>query len=184
MGCFWGAEKTFWSVPGVLVTAVGYQGGFTPNPTYPEVCTGRTGHTETVRIVYDPDRVGARLLLSLFWERHDPTQGFRQGNDRGTQYRSAVFWTTPDQHAAAEATRGEYARALTGAGFGSITTQILPVDRAGPFYYAEDYHQQYLHKTPDGYCPDHGTGIACPVADGGAGPHGSSPGFPVTDPVR
>ena len=160
MGCFWGAEKGFWQLPGVVSTAVGYAGGFTPNPTYGEVCTGQTGHTEVVRVVYDPARVSYEDLLRHFWESHDPTQGMRQGADLGTQYRSAIYVTGEDQRAAAEASRDAYGRVLADAGYGPITTEIR---EAPPFYYAEEYHQQYLVKNPDGYCPDHGTGVACPV---------------------
>jgi peptide-methionine (S)-S-oxide reductase len=165
MGCFWGAEKAFWALPGVVTTAVGYQGGFTPNPTYEEACTGQTGHAETVLVAYDPARISAEQLLQVFWEHHDPTQGFRQGNDRGTQYRSAVYWTTPQQRDAYEATRAAYQKVLRDKGFGDITTEGRPADEAGPFHYAEDYHQQYLspHKNPNGYCPDHGTGVSCPI---------------------
>jgi peptide-methionine (S)-S-oxide reductase len=166
MGCFWGAEKMFWHIPGVIVTAVGYQGGFTPNPTYEHVCTGLTGHAETVLVAHDPARVRAEDLLIRFWEGHDPTQGFRQGNDYGTQYRSAVFWTTEQQRLAFESTRARYADALRAVGLGEITTQGLPAAEAGPFWYAEGYHQQYLHKVPDGYCPDHGTGVSCPLGVG------------------
>ncbi|MGL5857717.1 MAG: peptide-methionine (S)-S-oxide reductase MsrA [Angustibacter sp.] len=163
MGCFWGAERTFWQTPGVVATAVGYMGGFTPHPTYEETCTGRTGHTETVLVAYDPARVPAEQLLRAFWEHHDPTQGFRQGNDRGTQYRSAVYWTTEAQCEAVEKTRSVYQESLRAGGFGDITTELKPASDAGTFYYAEDYHQQYLHKVPNGYCPDHGTGVSCPV---------------------
>jgi len=163
LGCFWGAEKAFWQRPGVWVTAVGYQGGHTPNPTYQEVCSGRTGHTETVRIVYDPALVGRDEILRTFWEHHDPTQGMRQGNDVGTQYRSAIYWHTDEQRAAAEASRDTYATALARAGYDAITTEILP---APAFYFAEDYHQQYLAKNPRGYCPDHSTGVSCPVGVG------------------
>ncbi len=159
-GCFWGAEKLYWQTPGVISTSVGYEGGFTPNPTYEEVCTGRTGHAETVRVVFDPARVSYADLLQRFWENHDPTQGMRQGNDVGTQYRSAIFVRSDEQRAIAEASREAYQRRLSAAGFGEITTEIVP---AGEFYFAEDYHQQYLHKVPDGYCPDHGTGVSCPV---------------------
>ncbi|HEY7737577.1 MAG TPA: peptide-methionine (S)-S-oxide reductase MsrA [Candidatus Limnocylindria bacterium] len=158
-GCFWGVEKTFWSLPGVLVTAVGYQGGFTPNPTYEEVCTGRTGHAEAVRVVFDPKRVSYMQLLKAFWEEHDPTQGMRQGNDVGTSYRSAIYTHGPEQQAAAEASRDMYAAMLQKAGYGPITTEIAP---AGPFYFAEAYHQQYLDKNPNGYCPVHATGILFP----------------------
>jgi peptide-methionine (S)-S-oxide reductase len=163
LGCFWGAEKAFWSIPGVWVTAVGYQGGETPNPTYREACTGRTGHAESVRVVYDPAQVSYEELLRIFWEHHDPTQGFRQGNDVGTQYRSAIFTHGEDQLAAALASRDAYQAELSKAGFGAITTEIR---EAPQFYFAEDYHQQYLVKVPDGYCPDHGTGVSCPVGLG------------------
>ena len=156
LGCFWGEEKLFWEQPGVVVTAVGYEGGFTPNPTYEEVCTGKTGHTETVRVVFDPARISYEELLKLFWEAHDPTQGMRQGNDRGTQYRSVIFTRTDAQAAAAEASRTMYQAELTKAGYGQITTEIRP---AGEFYFAEDYHQQYLAKVPNGYCPNHATGV-------------------------
>lgn len=166
MGCFWGAEQAFWQLPGVVGTAVGYQGGYTPNPTYEETCTGATGHTETVLVAYDPDRISAEQLLQAFWEHHDPTQGFRQGNDHGTQYRSAVFWTTPQQRQAYEATRAAYQKRLRDKGFGDITTEGRPAEEAGPFHYAEDYHQQYLFKVPNGYCPDHGTGVSCPIGLG------------------
>jgi peptide-methionine (S)-S-oxide reductase len=162
LGCFWGAEKMFWQTPGVISTAVGYEGGFTPNPTYEEVCSGRTGHAEAVRVVYDPARVSYANLLKVFWESHDPTQGMRQGNDIGTQYRSAIFYATPAQQATAEESRAAYQKKLTEAGYGDITTEIVP---AGEFYFAEDYHQQYLssNKNPNGYCPDHGTGVSCPI---------------------
>lgn len=162
LGCFWGAERTFWRTPGVVTTAVGYEGGFTPNPTYEEVCSGRTGHAETVRVVFDPARVSYEDLLRIFWELHNPTQGMRQGNDVGTQYRSAIFTHSPAQQAAADASRAAYQEKLTEAGYGKITTEIVP---AGEFYFAEDYHQQYLSsdKNPNGYCPDHGTGVSCPV---------------------
>jgi peptide-methionine (S)-S-oxide reductase len=167
LGCFWGAEKAFWKVPGVYATAVGYQGGSTPNPTYHEVCTGRTGHAEVVRVVYDPAKVSYEDLLRVFWESHDPTQGMRQGNDAGTQYRSAVYTHSEAQRRAAEATRDAYAKELRERGFGEITTEIRD---APPFYYAEDYHQQYLAKNPDGYCGLGGTGVACQVGTGvGAG---------------
>jgi peptide-methionine (S)-S-oxide reductase len=173
LGCFWGAEKAFWGLPGVVTTAVGYQGGYTPHPTYEEVCTGLTGHAETVLVAYDPGRLDHVELLRTFWTQHDPTQGFRQGNDVGTQYRSAVFWTTPEQERAAVATRDAYGVELTRAGLGPITTLILSADDAGPFYYAEEYHQQYLSsgKNPNGYCPVHSTGVACPA--GGSGPEQS-----------
>jgi peptide-methionine (S)-S-oxide reductase len=162
LGCFWGAERQFWQVPGVVTTAVGYEGGYTPNPTYEEVCTGRTGHAEAVRVVFDPSRTSYPELLKLFWESHDPTQGMRQGNDVGTQYRSAIFYTSPEQQAAAEDSRAAFQKVLSEAGYGEITTEIVP---AGEFYFAEDYHQQYLsdRKNPHGYCPDHGTGVSCPV---------------------
>jgi peptide-methionine (S)-S-oxide reductase len=162
LGCFWGAEKMFWQTPGVVTTAVGYEGGFTPNPTYEEVCSGRTGHAESVRVVFDPAKVTYGELLKVFWESHNPTQGMRQGNDIGSQYRSAVFYTSPAQKAAAEEARAAYQKKLSEAGYGEITTEIVP---AGEFYFAEGYHQQYLssNKNPDGYCPDHGTGVSCPI---------------------
>nr|WP_231134656.1 peptide-methionine (S)-S-oxide reductase MsrA [Motilibacter deserti] len=162
MGCFWGAERAFWKVPGVWTTAVGYQGGFTPNPTYEETCTGMTGHTEAVKVVFDPTKVTYAELLKVFWESHDPTQGYRQGNDVGTQYRSAVYWTSEEQRAALEASRAAYQAELTRAGHGEITSELAP---AGEFYYAEDYHQQYLSdaKVPWGYCGLGGTGVSCPV---------------------
>jgi peptide-methionine (S)-S-oxide reductase len=155
-GCFWGAEKDFWQIPGVILTAVGYQGGYTPNATYSEVCSGRTGHAEAVRVVYDPTKVSIERLLQTFWEDHDPTQGFRQGNDVGTQYRSAIYTHTAAQRAAAEASRDMYAAELARAGYGPITTEIAD---APEFYFAEDYHQQYLAKNPNGYCPIHATGV-------------------------
>ncbi len=161
MGCFWGAERVFWQAPGVFSTAVGYAGGLTPNPTYEEVCSGRTGHNEVVRVVFDPRQTTYAALLALFWEGHDPTQGMRQGNDVGTQYRSGIYVSSPEQHAAAEASREAYAKRLAEHGFGEITTEILD---APTFYYAEDYHQQYLAKNPAGYCGLGGTGIACPTA--------------------
>jgi peptide-methionine (S)-S-oxide reductase len=160
LGCFWGAEKLFWLTPGVYTTAVGYAGGVTPNPTYEEVCSGLTGHTEVVLVVFDPKAVSYDALLRVFWEGHDPTQGMRQGNDVGTQYRSAVYTYGDAQQRAAEAARDMYAQALGKAGYGAITTEIRP---APPFYYAEDYHQQYLAKNPWGYCGIGGTGVACPV---------------------
>jgi peptide-methionine (S)-S-oxide reductase len=163
MGCFWGAERLMWRLPGVVTTAVGYQGGYTPHPLYEEVCTGLTGHTEAVLVAYDPRRLSHEDLLRAFWTGHDPTQGYRQGNDRGTQYRSAVYYTSPEQAAAAEATRAVYQAELTRAGYGEITTEIRPAEDAGPFYYAEGYHQQYLDKNPNGYCGLGGTGVACPV---------------------
>ena len=160
MGCFWGAERCFWQLPGVITTAVGYAGGHTPNPTYEEVCSGRTGHTEVVRVVYDPSKLQLQDLLKVFWESHDPTQGMRQGNDRGTQYRSAIYLSTPDDLAAARDSLKSYQQSLAGDGYGDITTEIR---EAGPFYYAETYHQQYLAKNPDGYCGLGGTGVSCPV---------------------
>lgn len=163
LGCFWGAEKAFWQLPGVVTTAAGYQGGYTPFPTYEETCTGLTGHTETVLVAYDPAVLTTAELLRTFWTLHDPTQGYRQGNDRGTQYRSAVFTTTDEQAEAAKTTRDLYAPELARAGYGAITTEIRSAQDAGPFYYAEDYHQQYLHKVPNGYCPVHSTGVACPM---------------------
>ena len=161
MGCFWGAERLFWETEGVYVTAVGYAGGGTPNPTYEEVCSGLTGHNEVVRVVFDPAVVGYEQLLAKFWEGHDPTQGMRQGNDVGTQYRSGIYWTTEAQRRAAEASRERYQQALSAAGFGTITTEILP---APAFYFAEEYHQQYLAKNPRGYCGHGGTGVAFPPA--------------------
>ena len=160
-GCFWGAEKEFWETPGVVSTAVGYVGGYTPNPTYKEVCSGRTGHSEAVLVVYDPEKVSYEQLLKVFWENHDPTQGMRQGNDVGTQYRSTIYATTPEQKRAADASRAAYQDRLTAAGYGRITTEIAD---AGPFYYAEPYHQQYLAKNPFGYCPIHATGVKLPDA--------------------
>ncbi len=160
MGCFWGAEQTFWQLPGVYTTAVGYSGGVTPNPTYEEVCSGSTGHTEAVLVAFDPTKISYEELLRRFWEGHDPTQGMRQGNDVGTQYRSAVYWLDEAQRTAAEASRDTYAAQLKASGYGEITTEIA---KAGPFYYAEDYHQQYLQKNPGGYCGLGGTGVSCPV---------------------
>jgi peptide-methionine (S)-S-oxide reductase len=160
MGCFWGAERIFWQAPGVYTTAVGYAGGYTPNPTYEEVCSGRTGHTEVVLVVFDPEQTSREEILRLFWEGHDPTQGMRQGNDAGTQYRSAIYAADEEQRAAAEATRDTFQRELTAAGYGQITTEIA---EAGPFYYAEPYHQQYLAKNPNGYCGIGGTGVSCPT---------------------
>jgi len=165
LGCFWGAEKGFWQLPGVWVTAVGYQGGFTPNATYQEACSGKTGHAEAVRVVFDPSKVTYEELLKHFWEAHDPTQGMRQGNDVGTQYRSAIFPRTTEQRALAIASRNTYQARLTAAGFGAITTEITGPP-APDFFFAEDYHQQYLSKNPSGYCPDHGTGVACPIGVG------------------
>lgn len=160
LGCFWGAEREFWQTGGVVSTAVGYAGGHTPNATYEEVCTGRTGHAEAVRVVYDPARVSYGDLLRLFWEGHDPTQGMRQGADIGTQYRSAIFVRSAEQRRAAEESKSAYQQVLGRAGYGEITTEIVP---AGEFYFAEDYHQQYLHKNPNGYCPIHATGVAYAV---------------------
>ena len=169
LGCFWGAERIFWQAPGVYTTAVGYAGGFTPNPTYEEVCSAQTGHAEAVLVVFDPAQTSYEALVKLFWEGHDPTQGMRQGNDVGTQYRSAIYWTTPAQRDAALASRDAYQQLLRAAGHGEITTEIA---EGGPFYYAEDYHQQYLAKNPNGYCGLGGTGVACPV--GLATSHGES----------
>jgi peptide-methionine (S)-S-oxide reductase len=167
LGCFWGAEKEMWQLPGVVTTAAGYMGGYTPNPTYEEVCSGRTGHTETVLVAYNPTVLSDTELLRTFWTLHDPTQGFRQGNDVGTQYRSAIFTSTPEQLEAALATREVYEPELRRNGYGPITTEIRPAgpDGAGEFYYAEGYHQQYLSpgKNPHGYCPVHSTGVACPL---------------------
>ena len=162
LGCFWGAERRFWQTPGVISTSVGYEGGFTPNPTYEEVCSGNTGHTEAVRVVFDPNVVSYRDLLKVFWEAHDPTQGMRQGNDIGTQYRSAIFYRTPEQEAAARESEVAFQDQLTRAGYGKITTEISP---ASEFYFAEDYHQQYLSeaKNPYGYCGLGGLGVSCPV---------------------
>ena len=159
LGCFWGAEKAFWSLPGVVTTAVGYAGGSTPNPTYGEACSGKTGHAEVVLVAYDPARITYEQLLKTFWEHHDPTQTMRQGNDVGTQYRSIILTADDDQRAIAEATRDAYQAKLSAARFGPIATEIAP---AGPFYYAEDYHQQYLDKNPRGYCPNHSTGVKLP----------------------
>jgi len=163
MGCFWGDEKLFWEKPGVLVTAVGYAGGMTPNPTYEEVCSGRTGQAEVVRVVFDPAVVTYEQLLATFWENHDPTQGMRQGNDAGTQYRSAIFTANDEQRRIAEASRDAYQPRMTAAGYGQITTEIAPL---GTFYFAEDYHQQYLAKNPFGYCGHGGTGVSCPIGTG------------------
>jgi peptide-methionine (S)-S-oxide reductase len=161
MGCFWGAERLFWQVPGVYSTAVGYAGGISPNPTYEEVCSGRTGHTEAVLVVYDPDRVSYDQLLKVFWENHDPTSGMRQGNDVGTQYRSAIYTTTPEQAEIAAATKATFEERLKAAGYGEITTEIAPLDT---FYYeSDDIHQQYLAKVPNGYCGLGGTGVSCPI---------------------
>jgi peptide-methionine (S)-S-oxide reductase len=163
LGCFWGAERKFWETPGLWVTAVGYAGGLTPNPTYEEVCSGLTGHTEVVRVIYDPAKTSLAALLKVFWEAHDPTQGMRQGNDVGTQYRSAIYATSADQRAQAEASKAMYQKALSPAGMGAITTEIAD---APIFYYAEDYHQQYLAKNPHGYCGLGGTGVSCPIGIG------------------
>lgn len=163
MGCFWGVERLFWNLPGVWVTAVGYSGGSTPNPAYEEVCSGRTGHTESVLVVYDPQVASLDTLLKIFWEEHDPTQGMRQGNDVGTQYRSAIFTYTDEQAAVVAASKAAYEKALAARGFGPVTTQIGP---APPFFFAEAYHQQYLAKNPGGYCGLQGTGVSCPVGVG------------------
>ena len=160
MGCFWGVERIFWQTPGVWLTMVGYAGGYTQNPTYSEVCTGKTGHNEVVRVIFDPAQISYEGLLQRFWEGHNPTQGMRQGNDRGTQYRSGVYCYGDTQIAAAEASRAVYAERLQAAGHGAITTEIVP---APEFYFAEDYHQQYLHKNPQGYCGIGGTGVTCPI---------------------
>ncbi len=162
LGCFWGAERKFWETAGVISTSVGYEGGFTPNPTYEEVCSGRTGHTETVRVVFDPATISYGALLKVFWESHDPTQGMRQGNDTGTQYRSAIFAASPEQQAEAEESLAAYQKRLAEAGYGPITTEVVP---ASDFYFAEDYHQQYLSssKNPNGYCGLGGTGVSCPI---------------------
>jgi peptide-methionine (S)-S-oxide reductase len=163
MGCFWGAEKIFWEAEGVWTTAVGYAGGYTPNPTYQEVCSGSTGHAEVMLAVFDPAKTSNEEMLRLFWEGHDPTQGMRQGNDVGSQYRSAIYWSSDAQREAAEASRSAYEQRLRSSGYGEITTEIAA---AGPFYYAEDYHQQYLAKNPNGYCGIGGTGVSCPVGLG------------------
>ncbi|MFT3989112.1 peptide-methionine (S)-S-oxide reductase MsrA [Aestuariivirga sp.] len=163
LGCYWGAERKFWQAPGVWVTAVGNAGGFTPNPTYEEVCSGMTGHAESVLVVYDPKLTSYEALLKLFWESHDPTQGMRQGNDVGTQYRSAIYWTTPAQRDQALASKAQYEKALMAKGYGPITTEIA---EAGPFYFAETYHQQYLAKNPRGYCGLGGTGVTCAIGTG------------------
>jgi peptide-methionine (S)-S-oxide reductase len=165
MGCFWGAERLFWTQPGVITTAVGYAGGFTPNPTYEEVCSGRTGHNEVVLVVFDPAKTSVEALLKVFWEGHDPTQGMRQGNDSGTQYRSGIYVADDAQRVAAEESRQAFQARLDEAGYGPITTEIAD---AGPFYYAEPYHQQYLAKVPNGYCGLGGTGVTCPVGVTGA----------------
>ncbi|MFD9973819.1 peptide-methionine (S)-S-oxide reductase MsrA [Streptomyces sp. NPDC059017] len=184
LGCFWGAERTFWRIDGVWTTLVGYQGGYTPNPTYEEVCSGLTGHTEAVRVVYDPSVVSYEQLLKVFWEAHDPTQGFRQGNDVGTQYRSAIHTHTPAQAEAAEASRVAYQKVLTGAGHGTITTEILPAE-GRTFYPAEGYHQQYLDKNPAGYCGIGGTGVKLSTPfetnSGASCPTGIAPAPETTD---
>jgi peptide-methionine (S)-S-oxide reductase len=167
LGCFWGAEKKFWQVPGVYTTMVGYAAGLTPNPTYREVCSGQTGHSEVVQVVFDPTKVSYGELLRVFWENHDPTQGMRQGNDAGTQYRSGIYTHDDAQLAEARASLDAFQKGLTAAGYGAITTEVQP---AGDFYYAEDYHQQYLHKNPDGYCGLGGTGVSCPVGLGTSSP--------------
>lgn len=160
MGCFWGVERRLWQVPGVWLTMAGYAGGYTPNPTYKETCTQLTGHNEVVRVIFDPKIVSFTDLLKVFWENHDPTQGMRQGNDVGSTYRSGIYYYTPEQKAAAEATKAEYEAGLKAAGYGAVTTEIIPVPE---FYYAEDYHQQYLAKNPDGYCGLRGTGVTCAI---------------------
>ena len=166
LGCFWGAERIFWTAPGVYTTAVGYAGGQTPNPTYEEVCSARTNHTEAVLVVFDPAQTSYEAMLKLFWENHDPTQGMRQGNDVGTQYRSAIYATTPEQLEAAKASRETFQKQLGESGYGEISTEIAD---AGPFYYAEAYHQQYLAKNPNGYCGLGGTGVSCPIGTGVTG---------------
>jgi peptide-methionine (S)-S-oxide reductase len=163
MGCFWGVERVFWKIPGVWVTSAGYAGGYTPNPTYEEVCSGRTGHAEVVQVVFNPDEISYDELLKAFWENHDPTQGMRQGNDIGTQYRSAIYYLNDEQKVAAEPSRDAYQSALRSAGKGSITTEIVP---AGEYWFAEDYHQGYLAKNPGGYCGIGGTGVTCPIGVG------------------
>ncbi len=163
MGCFWGAERVFWQAPGVYTTAVGYSGGYTPNPTYEEVCSGSTGHAEVVLVVFDPAKTSYSAMLRLFWENHDPTQGMRQGNDVGTQYRSAIYWDTEEHRELAEGSRDMFNERLREQGYSEITTEIA---KAGPFYYAEDYHQQYLDKNPLGYCGLGGTGVSCPIGTG------------------
>jgi peptide-methionine (S)-S-oxide reductase len=181
MGCFWGAERTFWQADGVYTTAVGYAGGITPNPTYEEVCSGRTGHAEVVLVGYDVARTSYEEMLKIFWEGHDPTQGMRQGNDVGTQYRSLLLWRGEDQRATAEQSRSTYQERLSAAGHGAISTEFAPADAAHPFYYAEDYHQQYLAKNPAGYCPDHSTGVSCPIGLGISMGSGSSESGSITD---
>ena len=166
MGCFWGAERLFWQAPGVWTTAVGYAGGYTPNPTYEEVCSGSTGHTEAVLVVFDPTKTSYEEMLRIFWEGHDPTQGMRQGNDVGSQYRSLIMWSGEQQRAAAEASLAAYQAVLSAEGHGTITTELQQTGPERPFYYAEDYHQQYLAKNPGGYCGLGGTGVACPIGLG------------------
>jgi peptide-methionine (S)-S-oxide reductase len=166
MGCFWGAERLFWEAPGVYTTAVGYAGGITPNPTYEEACSGRTGHAEVVLVAFDSARTSYQDILRIFWEGHDPTQGMRQGNDVGSQYRSLIMWSDEEQRKAAEASLATYQAMLSAAGHGAITTELLQSGPERPFYYAEDYHQQYLAKDPGGYCPNHSTGVACPIGLG------------------
>jgi peptide-methionine (S)-S-oxide reductase len=163
LGCYWGAERKFWSIPGVWVTAAGNAGGFTPNPTYEEICTGATGHAESVLVIYEPSKLSYETLLKTFWEAHDPTQGMRQGNDAGSQYRSAIYWTSPAQRDAALASKAAFETALLAKGYGKVTTEIA---EAGPFYFAEDYHQQYLAKNPHGYCGLGGTGVTCQIGTG------------------
>ena len=170
MGCFWGAERIFWEAEGVYTTAVGYAGGATPNPSYEEVCSARTGHAEVVLVAYDPAKTSYENLLKLFWEGHDPTQGMRQGADVGTQYRSLILYDGEDQRAAAEASLTSYQEVLSAAGHGTVTTELAPYDAAHPFFYAEDYHQQYLAKNPGGYCPNHSTGVSCPIGLGSSLP--------------
>ncbi len=174
MGCFWGAERIFWEAAGVYTTAVGYAGGLTPNPGYEEVCSGRTGHAEVVLVAFDTAKTSYQEMLRLFWEGHDPTQGMRQGNDVGTQYRSLIMWYDDAQRAAAEASMSAYQQMLSAAGHGTITTEMLACDELHPFYYAEAYHQQYLAKNPDGYCGLGGTGVACPVGLNVSGPTASA----------
>ncbi|KRE37518.1 peptide methionine sulfoxide reductase [Janibacter sp. Soil728] len=163
MGCFWGAERIFWQLPGVVTTAAGYMGGFTPNPTYEETCSGKSGHTESVLVAYDPQQTHPELLLKSFWENHDPTTPNRQGNDMGTQYRSAIYWTTDAQRAAVEATAASFGEELKRHQLPPVATEMRPADEVGPFWYAEDYHQQYLHKNPGGYCNHGPTGLTCQV---------------------
>ena len=163
LGCFWGAERKLWQAPGVFTTAVGYAGGFTENPTYEEVCSGKTGHTEVIRVVFDPGKTSTAALVRLFFELHDPTQGMRQGNDAGTQYRSALYWNTPEQEREIMSIKSAYEAALQSKNFGAVTTELRSMVDVGTFYYAEDYHQQYLYKNPNGYCGIRGTGVSCPI---------------------